>query len=592
YYALKLMAPGADPLGPENVLVLSLGVTTGAAISGQSRVTATAKSPLSGAIGDAQAGGFWPAEAKGAGYDAFVFTGKAEKPVYLWVEDGKVELHDAGHLWGRVTGEVDAAIKEELGDDKIQILQCGPAGEKGVRYACIINMSNRANGRTGMGAVMGSKNLKAVAVRGHKRPEIADRKALAALARWGVDNLEESGVYGMTLHGTADVLGYQNEVGGLPTRNWSSGSFEDAEALTGAVMSDTILKERDTCYACIVRCKRVVETEWQGRKVEPLYGGPEYETLATFGSYCGVGNLDAVSYANQLCNMYGLDTISCGATVAFAMDCFEHGLITLEDTGGVDLRFGNAEAMVQMVEQICHREGFGNILAEGTGRVARRLGKDAEELAIVVKDHDLPAHMPEVKRSLGLIYAVNPFGADHQSSEHDPAYEGDFGAYQERMAQLDLLEQQPEFSLSPEKVRFALYTEQFYSLLDSINVCQFVYGPSWHLYSPNQLVEMARAVTGWDLSLWEMMKVGERRLNLMRAFNTRESFGRDDDKLPPKLAKPRTGGPSDGMSFGPEELEQAKDLYYSMCGWDQQGVPTRAKLEELSIGWVADALGL
>jgi aldehyde:ferredoxin oxidoreductase len=592
YYALKLMPPGAEALGPENVLVLSLGVTTGAAISGQSRVTATAKSPLSGAIGDAQAGGFWPAEAKGAGYDAFVFTGKAEKPVYLWVEDGKAELRDAAHLWGRVTGEVDAAIKEELGDDKIQVLQCGPAGEKGVRYACIINMSNRANGRTGMGAVMGSKNLKAVAVRGHKRPEIADRKALAALARWGVDNLEQSGVYGMTLHGTADVLGYQNEVGGLPTRNWSSGSFEDAEALTGAVMSDTILKERDTCYACIVRCKRVVETEWEGRKVEPLYGGPEYETLATFGSYCGVGNLDAVAYANQLCNMHGLDTISCGATVAFAMDCFEHGLINLEDTGGVDLRFGNAEAMVQMVEQICHREGFGDMLAEGTGRVARRLGKDAEALAIVVKGHDLPAHMPEVKRSLGLIYAVNPFGADHQSSEHDPAYEGDYGAYQERMAQLDLLDQQPEFSLSPEKVRFALYTEQFYSLLDSINVCQFVYGPAWHLYSPNQLVEMARAVTGWDLSLWEMMKVGERRLNMMRAFNTREGFGRDDDKLPPKLAKPRTGGPSDGMSFGPEELEQAKDLYYSMCGWDQQGVPTRAKLEELSIGWVAEALDL
>ena len=591
YYTLKLMPPGADALGPDNVLVLSLGVATGAAISGQSRVTATAKSPLTNAIGDAQAGGFWPAEAKGAGYDAIVLTGKAEKPVYLWIQDGDAELRDASHLWGKVTGEVESVIKEELGDEKIEVLQCGPAGEKLVRYACIINMSNRANGRTGMGAVMGAKNLKAVAVRGHKRPEVADRKALAALARWGAQNLEESGVYGMTLNGTADVLAFQNEVGGLPTRNWESGSFEDYEALTGTVMTDTILKEGDTCYACVVRCKRVVETEWQGRKVEPLYGGPEYETLATLGSYCGVGDLAAVAYANQLCNMYGLDTISCGATIAFAMDCFEHGMITTEDTGGVELRFGNVEAMVEMVEQIGRREGFGDILAEGTGRVAKRLGSDAEELAVVVKNHDLPAHMPEVKRSLGLIYAVNPFGADHQSSEHDPAYEGDFEFYQERMGQLDLLEQQPEFSLSPEKVKFALYTEQFYSLLDSINVCQFVYGPSWHLYSPNQLVEMARAVTGWDLSLWELMKVGERRLNMMRAFNVREGFGREDDSLPPKVAKPKKGGPSDGMTFEPEELEQTKDLYYAMCGWDPQGVPTRAKLEELSIDWVAEAIG-
>jgi aldehyde:ferredoxin oxidoreductase len=592
YYALNLIPPGADALGPENVLVLSLGVTTGAPISGQSRVTATAKSPLTGAIGDAQAGGFWPAEAKGAGFDAYIIRGRAEKPVYLWVQDGQAELRDAAHLWGRVTGEAEAAICQELGDDKIEVLQCGPAGEAGVRFACLINMSNRANGRTGMGAVMGSKNLKAIAVRGHQRPEVADRKALAALARWGAENFERSDVYSMGLHGTADVLGFQNESGGLPTRNWSSGVFEGWERLTGETMSDTILKERDTCYACVVRCKRVVEAEWQGRAVEPLYGGPEYETLATLGSYCDIDDLEAIAYANQLCNMYGLDTISCGATIAFAMDCFERGLLTEEDTGGVPLRFGDAEAMVRMVEQISQREGFGDLLAEGTARLAERLGPEARELAVVVKGQDLPAHMPEVKCSLGLIYAVNPFGADHQSSEHDPAYEDDYESYQERMRALDLLEPQPEFSLTPEKVRFALYTEQLYSLLDSINVCQFVWGPSWHLYGPNQLVEMARAVTGWDVSLWELMKVGERRLNMMRAFNAREGFTRDEDVLPPKLALPKQGGPSDGMFVDPAELESVKDLYYAMCGWDETGVPTRAKLEELGIGWVADVLGV
>jgi aldehyde:ferredoxin oxidoreductase len=594
YYALKLIPAGAEPLGSENVLVISLGVTTGAAISGQSRVTATAKSPLTGAIGDAQAGGFWPAEAKGAGFDAYVITGKSERPVYLWVHDGEAELRDASHLWGtgQPTGEVQAAIQQEVDDPKAEVLQVGPAGEKGVRFAAIINMCNRANGRTGMGAVMGSKNLKAIAVRGHKRPEIADRKALAALARWGANYFPDSDVYTMGVDGTADVLAFQNESGGLPTRNWESGSFEGFEALTGARMSDTILKERDTCYACVVRCKRVVETEWQGHKVDPHYGGPEYETLATFGSYCGIDDLDAVAYANQLCNMYGMDTISCGATIAFAMDCFEHGLISAEDTGGVELNFGNAAAMVQMTEQIALRQGFGDLLAEGTARVAEHIGRGAEDLAVVVKKHDLPAHMPEVKRSLGLIYAVNPFGADHQSSEHDPAYEGDYESYAERMRALDLLEPQPEYSLGPEKVRFALYTEQFYSMLDSINVCQFVYGPSWHLYGPNQLVEMARAVTGWDLSLWELMKVGERRLNMMRAFNVREGLTREDDVLPPKVAQPKKGGTSDGMFMAPEELEEAKDLYYAMSGWDERGVPSRARLEELGIGWVADELDI
>jgi aldehyde:ferredoxin oxidoreductase len=593
YYALKLIPPSADPLGPDNVLVLSLGLATGAAISGQSRVTATAKSPLSGAIGDAQAGGFWPAEAKSTGFDAFVFTGRAANPVYLWVHDGEAELRDASHLWGRVTGEVQTAIEEVHDDPKIEVLQVGPAGEAGVRFACIINMSNRAAGRTGMGAVMGSKNLKAVAVRGHRRPEIADRKALTNLARWGADNFDDSDVYSLGIDGTADVFSSQHEDGGLPTRNWASGVFpEGSESLAGATMSDTILKERDTCYACVIRCKRVVETDWEGRKVDPRYGGPEYETLATFGSYCGVTDLAAVSYANQLCNMYGMDTISCGATIAFAMDCFEKGIITLEDTEGVELRFGSAEAMVQMTEQIAQRQGFGDLLAEGSGRAARHLGKGAEQLAVVVKDQELPAHMPEVKRSLALIYAVNPFGADHQSSEHDPSYGGDYEDYQERMAALDLLDPQPATALSTEKVRYAMYTQWFYSMMDSVNVCQFVYGPAWQLYAPNQLVQMIRAVTGWDVSLWELMKVGERRLNMMRAFNAREGLTRDHDVLPPKLEQPRAGGPSDGALIDPAELEEAKSSYYAMSGWDNQGCPTRAKLQELSLAWVADELRL
>ena len=588
YYILKEMPAGADPLGPENVLAITLSVVTGAPVSGQSRVMANAKSPLTGAIGDAQAGGFWPAGAKAAGFDAFIVRGKAEKPVYLWVHDGEAELRDATHLWGQVTGDAEAAMREELGDPRIEVLQVGPAGEKLVRYACLINMANRANGRTGMGAVMGSKNLKAIAVRGRERPAIADQKALAEIARWGAKNLPESDVYGMGLHGTAEVLAYQQEDGGLPTRNWASGVFEEYEALDGTTMSDTILKERDTCYACVVRCKRVVEISEGAYRVDPLYGGPEYETLSTFGSYCGISDLAAVSLANQLCNMYGLDTISTGATIAWAMDCFERGIITAEDTGGIELCFGNAEAMVKMTGMIAKRVGFGDLLAEGVAQAAAKLGPEAEALVMAVKGNPLPAHMPQVKRSLALIYAANPYGADHVSSEHDPSYKG----YPDRMAELGLLNPQPDKVLNVEKVRFAVYTQRLCSLLNTVGVCLFVWGPAWQLYGPSQLVDMVRAVTGWNVSLWELMKAGERSLNMMRAFNTREGFTSADDKLPPKLFQPLTGGPSDGIAVTEEEMAAALPTYYTMCGWDAEGRPTRAKLEELGIAWVADEQGL
>jgi aldehyde:ferredoxin oxidoreductase len=353
-------------------------------------------------------------------------------------------------------------------------------------------------------------------------------------------------------------------------------------------MSDTILKERDTCYACVVRCKRVVEVTEGPFQVDPHYGGPEYETLAMFGSYCGVSDLAAVSLANQICNMYGLDTITAGATVAWAMDCFEQGIITTEDTGGVELRFGNAAAMVKMTEMIAKREGFGDLLAEGMARAAAEIGPGAEALVVAVKGNPLPAHMPEVKRSLALIYAVNPYGADHQSHEHDPSYSD----YPERMAELSLLDPQPNRALNAEVVRYAIYTQQFYSLLNTVGVCQFVWGPAWQLYGPSQLVDMVRAVTGWNVSLWELMKAGERSLNMLRAFNAREGFTKTDDKLPAKLFKPLTGGPSDGVAVTDEEMAAALPTYYAMCGWDAQGHPTRAKLEELGIAWVADDLGM
>ena len=586
-YLLKHTPPGADPLGPENTLSLMTGVVTGASFSGQSRVTATAKSPVTDLVGDSQSGGFWPAELKAAGFDGVVIHGQADQPVYLWVHDGEAELRDATHLWGRFTAEVEDGIRGELDDRRIQVLQCGPAGEQGVRFGALISMSNRANGRTGMGTVMASKNLRAVAVRGHSRPELANPDRVKALARWGVDHFEESDIYGMGLLGTAEVLFSQDQGGGLPTRNWASGTFEGAEAISGQRMAETILKRRDTCFGCVVRCKRVVEVTEGPFPVDPRYGGPEYETLATMGSYCGVSNLAAVARANQLCNMYGMDTISCGATIAWAMDCFEQGLLTLEDTDGIELCFGNAEALVRMVERIGKREGFGRILGEGSARAAETLGV-GQDLVVAVKNHELPAHMPQVKRSLALIYAVNPFGADHQSHEHDPCYEW----YPERMAELGLLNPQPGDNLNAEKVRYAVYTQRLYSCLDSVSVCQFVFGSAWHLYGPSQLVEAVRAVTGWNVSLWELMKVGERRLNLLRAFNAREGVGAEADTVPPKLLIPLQSGKSDGVAITAEEIETAQALYYQMAGWDGNGRPTRAKLEELGLSWVADELGL
>ncbi len=599
YYLLKHTPAHADPLGPDNTLIFALSVLTGAPISGQSRMTAVAKSPLTDAVGDSQTGGFWPAELKFAGFDAIVIRGKSPEPVWLWVHDGQAELRHASHLWGRITGEAEAMIREELGDDKVEVLQIGPAGERLVRFAAIMNMSNRANGRTGMGAVMGSKNLKAVAARGKLRPSLADAKALNTLSKTGAQSVGTSMVANLAKYGTANALVGQNKRGGQVTYNWDSGFIESGEKISGETMYDTILRGaaegrqdrdgRDTCYACTVRCKRVAEIKDGDYKVNPHYGGPEYETISTFGSYCGITDLAAIATANQLCNEYGMDTISCGATVAWAFNCYEQGIITRDDTGGLELNYGNVEAMVKLTGMIGTGEGFGRLLGEGSARAAQSIGKGSEDLVVAVKKQEVPAHMPHIKRSLGLIYAVNPFGADHQSSEHDPVYESGFKYYKDRLATIGLTEEQPKLSLSDEKVRFALQTEVMYSALDSVNICQFVFGPAWHLYGPNELAEAVRAVTGWDVTVDELMKVGERRLNMMRAFNMREGMGREADILPKKFWKALKGGATDGVALLQEELEKAKDTYYRLAGWDvATGKPTREKLTQLDLGWVAD----
>jgi aldehyde:ferredoxin oxidoreductase len=612
YYLLKNTPAGADPYGPENTLSFMLAGITGAPIAGQSRATVVAKSPLTGGAGDSQAGGFWPAELKFAGFDGIVIRGISPRPVYLWINRGEVELRDAGHLWGKTTTEVEKALAEELEDERIQVAQIGPAGEKLVRFAAIMNMATRAHGRTGMGAVMGSKKLKAVVVRGGKKKlPMADPARVRTIMQPSVANVRnDEDVWALAKYGTLGILEGQSAAGGLPNRNYTSGSmgYERAAAIGGERLftdllrgadEDNQLKQgRETCYSCAVRCKRVVETEWEGRAIDPRSGGPEYETSSVFGSYCDIDDIRAIAYANQLCNQFGVDTIAAGATMAFAIDCFEQGLITAEDTGGIELRWGDAGAMIAMLEKTLKREGFGDVLAEGSARAATRIRNGAEDLVVAVKGTELPAHMPQVKPSLAVIYAVNPFGADHQSSEHDPSYtprvvENSPDKYGKRMADIGLTDPQPRDVLNEAKVEYALTTQYAYSALDTADVCQFVFGPAWQLLGMKDLADVISAVHGEETTVDDLMTLGARRLNMLRAFNAREGITRERDTLPKRLFTPLEGGPSNGKSVDREEFEAALEIYYEKAGWDPiTGNPTAETLDGLGLSWLKVDLAL
>lgn len=610
YYHWKKTPAGADPLSPDNTLVFAVSPSTGLPVSGQSRCTVTCKSPSSGGIADSQAGGFWPAELKYSGFDAIVITGASHDPVYLWVKDGKAELRSAEHLWGKTTYEVDTILKDELQDTRIEIAQTGISGEKLANFAAIINMSNRAWGRTGTGAVMGSKKLKAIVVRGSQRVNPANKAGVTAIHREGAKRLPGSGTEGFGRYGTPGVVMPQQSAGGLPTRNWDAGSFEGAEDLSGERLYDELLRGaeegkqdkdgRDTCYSCIIRCKRVVQSEWKGNDLVPEYGGPEYETIAALGSYCGIDDLHAVTYANQLCNEYGVDTISCGATLSWAMECFENELISTEDTDGIELRYGNADAMIAMLKKTLVRDGFGDVLADGSAKAADRLGMGHEYL-LTVKGQELPAHMPQVKRSLALIYAVNPFGADHESSEHDgsytpQAYAGNdkWEGYKGRLDPIGLSSPQPAHVLNAEKVEFTLKTQYNFSAMNVLGLCNFVFGPGWQHYGPADMTDLLAATTGWDVKVDDVQNIGRRHLNLMRAYNAREGLTRENDSMPEKLFKKALkGGASDGIVLSREELESGLDMYFEQAGWDvASGTPSRAALEDCGLAWAADDLGI
>ena len=584
YYLLKELPAGVDPLGPDNMLIFAAGVVTGATVGGSGRSAVGGKSPLTGGFGEADVGGWWGAELVMAGYDAIIVTGKAERPVYLWIEDGNVEIRPAEHLWGMLTARTQATLHEELGDHRVRVAQVGPAGERLSPIAAVMHDINRAAGRTGLGAVMGSKLLKAVAVRGTNKVQVADREALLDVARWYAKHYPATWAAGLHDIGTAGGV-HQHLQGGLPTNNFQRGTFDGWEQITGERMRDTILKDRESCFACPVRCKRVVEVQEGPYPVDPIYGGPEYESIGSLGSSCGVSDLAAVARANQLCNAYGLDTISCGVTIAWAMECFERGLLTTEDTGGVELRFGDAAALVRMVELMGKREGFGQLLSEGAYRAAKTIGRGTEAFVMHVKGQAIPMHEPRIKYGLGIGYAVSPTGADHMHNFHDVDY-----TTEESIAGLrpfGILEPLKFDDLSPAKMRLATVLIPWSTLDNVLGFCMFVAGS----FTNPKIVEMVKAVTGWDTSFHELLKAGERAYTMARAFNAREGFTAAEDCLPARFFEPFEEGPSAGNALPPEEFDRARVTFYQMMGWDEQTAAPKAwKLHELGVGWVADEL--
>jgi aldehyde:ferredoxin oxidoreductase len=573
YYLLKELKSHIDPLGPDNKLVFATGPLTGIKLSGSARHCVGAKSPLSNTIAKAEAGEFWGVELKYAGFDALIVEGKAARPVYISINDGQAAINDAAHLWGKNTKETQEIIRTELKDARVRVALIGPGGEKLVKYACIMHGLFDAAGRGGLGAVMGSKNLKAIAVRGHNPPPIKSPERVKEFREWLTANIEKVKMF-QDLGSGAYMTPYEAS-GNLPVRNFRDGLFPNAAAIEGKTIKETIRTGMDGCFGCIVRCKKVVKVD-EPYAVDPAYGGPEYETLASLGSNCGIDNLKAICKGNELCNAYSLDTISTGLCISFAMECFEKGIITTKDTGGLEIRFGDAEIMLKLIELIAFRNGFGDVLADGTAVAAQKIGKSAGEYAMQVKGVELALHEPRLKAGLGLGYMVNPNGADHCMNIHDTLFAKD--PQMKDLHALGILEGVPPEEMSPRKVTL-FKAMQFLRLLgDCLPVCMIL------PYNYRQLADLTSAVTGWDVDIPELTRTAERILTMMRLFNIREGFTEADDKLPARFFQPKTDGYLAQAKPDSAKFERAKRYYYSLMGWDKQtGVPTTETIEDLGI---------
>ncbi|QRN85305.1 aldehyde ferredoxin oxidoreductase family protein [Clostridia bacterium] len=573
HYLMNELPEYTDPLAPDNLLIFATGVVTGVPLAGCGRNSVGAKSPVTGGYGEAEAGGYFGAELKKAGYDALVIKGKAKKPVILIIEDENIRIEDAGNLWGQKVADVDKYLKESI-HKTVRTAIIGPGAEKLVQYGCILNDIVHAYGRNGIGAVMGSKNLKAVAVKGTGKVELAAPEEIKRIAKWFKETSDITMGWAKSM-GTPGSLLVQNLIGGLPTRNFQEGCFEGAEKISGESMHEKYLVGRDTCFACSVRCKQVVKINNERIKVDSVYGGPEYETLAAFGSMCGVDDLEYICKANELCNAYSIDTITTGNVVAFFMELFEKKKIPKEYLDGEDYSFGNAVAMLRLIEMIVNQKGVGRELSKGIDSFARLIGLADDDAVLTIKGQPPAFHDPRIKKGLGIGYVMSPTGADHNHNIFDEQYEeGSWG-----MALMDsfgIHKGIPKEVLNKDKVRMLVFGHYHFSLFNSLVMCYFM------PYSNETIKEIVNAATGWNTTIFELMQVGERSINYARLFNLREGLSVLDDEMPKRFKKVAVG-PEGKDLVEEQDYLQAKKDYYAMMGWDEMGVPTHGKLLELQL---------
>jgi aldehyde:ferredoxin oxidoreductase len=586
YYLLKTLRPGVDPLSPENVLIFACSVVTGAPISGWNRYTVAAKSPLTHVFGESEAGGYFGPELKFSGFDALVIHGRAASPLYLFIKDSEVQFRDARDLWGLDNFETLLRIQEEVGDKRVRVASIGPAGERLVRFANIANDIEHFNGRTGMGAVMGSKNLKAVAVRGSRKMDLAEPERAKEIARWHNARIKTHPPnVGLSKYGTPSLVKGLNAAGILPTRNFREGVFEGADKLNADAYA-AILHSTGTCWSCAVKCKRRVALDDVKYPLDPRWGGPEYETLAAFGSLIGNDNLPSVARANQLCNLYGLDTVSMGNVTAFAMECFENGILTEKDTGGRKLNFGDPDAPIWLIHEVVNRRGIGDVLADGVKAASERIGHGAEQFAFTIKGNDLPFHDGRGKTGMALGYALSSTGADHIETPHDVAFQGDGVAM---LYPLGLLDPVDPLRTDASKVRFFALGQKTWGINNLLSICNFT-SVGIHAMTFPRLVEAVRAVTGWDTSLYEIMLAVERSMVMSRVFNLREGLGPEEDRVIRRWHEEMPGGPLKGRRIDEQEFRRAIDLFYELSGWDKRGRPTFGKLVELNLEWLNEEI--
>ncbi len=570
---------GTDPLGPDNELIFMTGPLTGTESPSAGRYCVVTKSPLTGFWAEANSGGSWGVYLKNSGFDGIIFRGISPKPVYLVIDDGKAELRDASELWGKGVSETDRLIKDELGED-FNVACIGIAGENLVKYAAIINDVHRAAGRCGVGAVMGSKKLKAVAAGGTQEIKIANNNAFSEISRRNYDLVNES-MLKITLetYGTAMNTDLVNVRGGFPTRNWQTGVFPDIDKISGVTLESTLLVDRKHCYACPISCCRVsvVRSGPYACKGE----GPEFETIGAFGAMCALENLEAVTLAHNLCDDYGLDVISAGSTIAFAIECYEKGLLPKADTGGVELKFGDPDPVIEMIHLIAKREGVGDLLAEGTRRVAASLGKGSEDFAMHVKGLELPAYDPRAAKICGLAFATANRGGDHMTAWVEmPAFvDVPILCVEDSRIEDAMVE-------NPAEAKVLKDLEDVLTVFDCVGTCKFM-GVA---LSAEDWVDMISNCVGWEFSVSDFRSVGERVYNLARAFNVREGLVRADDTLPGRLLKePLPEGAAAGHKV--EKLDEMLDAYYEFRGWDKTtGRPTPQKLRELGLDYVIDVI--